>query len=219
MIIQGALKYFKSLSVGSGIESGVKALFSGIRKKTTLIYADESFGNNNYLTIDATLDFSVSMETKLLETPAENQQVYTHGALRQPKTINIKGYIEVDKMSKLYEIHKNTIPLWVVCEKSIPSTVNQRGYYADASLYSIQVISIVNEGYENCVSISLTLKEIFLFDYQKEYVYDIKRNKINKKPTERIQQKSAISSKGFSSILNTIGYGGLINIHRINGQY
>ena len=187
MVVSGAIKYFKSLSVGSGIESSIKGIFSGMPKKTTLIYASDKdeFKNNKTLEIDATVDFNISMETRLLETPAENQQVYTAGALKQPKTVTIRCYVELDKMSQLKELHDNTIPVWIVCEKPIPSIMTQRGYYADSSLYSLQVVGITNEGYDNCVACSLTFKEIFLFDYEKEYLYDSKRNKINKGSTNK----------------------------------
>ena len=197
MVINGVLKYFKTLSVGSGVESTIRGLFSGFAKKTTLIYAkDLAVDSNKTLEIDATVDFNVVMDTRLMDTPAENQIVYTAGALKQPKTIVIKCYIELDKLSQLREIHENIIPVWVVCEKPMPSTINQKGYYADASLYAVQSISVVDEGYYNCVSCSLTLREIHMFEYESESIYDIKNNKINKGSTNKKTHVESLRSKG-----------------------
>lgn len=199
MLIDGVLKYFKSLSVGSGVESTVHSLFSGFAKKTTLIYAkDLALDSNKTLEIDATIDFSITMETKLLDTPAENQVVYTAGALRQPRIITIKCYLELDKLTQLKEIYDNTIPVWVVCEKPIPSTINQKGYYADSSLYAVQSMTVVNEGYYNCVACTLTLREIQVFTYQSESLYDKSKNKINKASTNKQQTVGVIRSKGFT---------------------
>lgn len=190
MIVNGVLKYFKSLSVGNTNTNNATGIFqSGGSRKTTLIYVTgEEITSNNILEIDATIDFNISMETKLIETPAENQIVYTNGALKQPKTITIKCYLELDKLSKLKEIYENITPLWVVCEKPIPSTINQKGYYSDASTYALQSINIINEGYYNCVACTLVLKEIRMFEYRSEYLYNVKNNKIDKNSTNRIMK-------------------------------
>lgn len=199
MIINGVLKYFKSLSVGSGIESTVRGLFTGQARKTTLIYAkDSALDSNKTLEIDATVDFSITMDTKLLDAPAENQVVYTNGALRQPKKITIKCYLELDKLSQLREIHRDIIPVWVVCRKPIPSVINQKGYYADADLYAVQSITIVDEGYYNSVACTLVLREIQTFEYQSEYLYNAKNNTINKKPTNKTQNVGTERSLGFN---------------------
>lgn len=209
MIVSGAIKYFKSLSVGSGIESSIRGLFSGMPKKTTLIYVgdDSNFGNNKTLELDATLEFNLSMETRVLETPAENQQVYSNGALKQPKIITVRCYVELDKMRQLEEIHNNITPLWIVCDKPIPSTMNQRGYYTDSSMYCLQVISITNEGYDNCVACSLTFREIFLFDYSAEYIYDTKKNKINKGNTNKAIHVAPQDKPWGHTLVSWLGFG------------
>ena len=197
MIINGIVKYFKSLSVGSGIESTVRGLFTGQPRKTTLIYAkDLALDSNKTLEIDATLDFSITMDTKLLDTPAENQVVYTNGALRQPKKITIKCYLELDKLNQLREIHRNIIPVWVVCRKPIPSVINQKGYYADADLYAVQSITITDEGFYNSVACTLVLREIQTFEYKSEYLYNPKKNTINRKPTNKTQNIGVKRSTG-----------------------
>ncbi len=208
MIVEGVMKYFKSLAVGGGIESTVKGLFTGQPKKCTLIYAQDTLSQaNNILEIDSTVDFDISMETKLLDTPAEDQIVYTSGALRQPKTIIIRCYLELDKLVQLNQIHRETIPVYVVYEKPMPSVITQKGYYADADIYALQTIKIQDEGFKNCVACTLILREIQTFTYQSEYLYNTKQNTVGRKATNKRQNVGTVSSLGFGNLKNVFTNG------------
>lgn len=198
MIINGLVNYFKSLAVGGGIVN----VFTGWRKKVTLYYADTEIINTaKSIELDATTDFTVILDTDLLKTPAENQKVYTAGALKKPKKIEIRCHIEASKLEKLNQMREDIVPVWVLCSKNMAGTMTQVGYWADASRYGISSMTYVDTGYDNSVALTLTLEELRLFTYDREYQYDVKTNKIKKKN----KSSTLGGSKG-----EVVPYGGIL---------
>lgn len=198
MIVNGIVNYFKDLSVGGSLVNS----FTGWRQKTRLFYADtENINTSRYLELDATVDINVNLDIELLKTPAENREVYTSGALKKPKVISIQAHINASKLDKLYELYNKMIPVWIMTSKSLPGVITQIGYWSPStSLFAVNGISIVEGGYDNTVAVTLSLEEIRLFSYVREYQYDLESNKIIKK------DKNKVSGNGGGKI-SPVGYG------------
>lgn len=178
MIISGVIKYFKSLSVGGSTLNAI----TGFRKKTFLYYADQDvIDTARKIELDATVEFKVTLDTDLMKTPAENQKVYTTGALKKPKRIDIQAHVDVVKLEELNRLYENTTPVWVLCSKNMAGAITQVGYYADGAKYGIQSIVYNDTGYDNTVAVTISLEELRMFTYDKEYTYDVSKNKVIKK--------------------------------------
>lgn len=196
MIVKGLMKYFKDLSVGDTLIGS----FLNPRKKISLYYADEEIlSTSKSIEIDATTIFNISMQTQVIKTPAENQKVYTAGALKSPKTIEITGYINKTKIEQINELYNNTIPVWVLSQTNFNGVITQIGYYADGNKYLVTDISMVEEGYDNIVAIRLLLEEIVFFTYQRELIYSSKSNSI--------VNQSKTSKVNGAAVKKVIGYG------------
>ena len=174
-LISGLTRYFKDLSVsGSALN-----LLTGWRQKVRLFYADtEKLDKSRAIELDATTSIVVSMDTDLLKTPAENQEVYTLGALKKPRRIDIQAHIDKTKLEQLNYLWKTITPVYVLTEKNLSGVITQIGYWTDSCKYGIINITETDTGYDNTVAVSISLEEIRLFTYAKEYEYILKSNKI-----------------------------------------
>lgn len=176
-VIEGLTRYFRDLSVGGSLLNNV----TGWRQKVRLFYADDDFiDTSRSIELDATTNISVSLDTDLLRTPAENQVVYTMGALKKPKRIDITCHLDVTKLEKLNAIWENMIPVYVMTEKSLSGVITQVGYWADSSKYGIVNITQNDTGYDNTVYVTISLEELRLYSYNREYTYNLKTNTIKK---------------------------------------
>ena len=176
-VIEGLTRYFRDLSVGGSLLNNV----TGWRQKVRLFYADDDFiDTSRSIELDATTNISVSLDTDLLRTPAENQVVYTMGALKKPKRIDITCHLDVTKLEKLNAIWENMIPVYVMTEKSLSGVITQVGYWADSSKYGIVNITQNDTGFDNTVYVTISLEELRLYSYNREYTYNLKTNTIKK---------------------------------------
>lgn len=178
MIVNGIVNYFKNLSVGGGIVNS----FTGWRQKVRLFYADtEVINESRFIELDATISMNVNLDIELLRTPAENREVYASGALKKPTVISIQAHIDVSKLEQLKELRDKIIPVWVMASKNFPGVITQIGYWTpNNNLFAINGIAIVDNGFDNTVAVTLTLEEIRLFSYAREYKYDLETNKVIK---------------------------------------
>lgn len=177
-VIEGLTRYFKDLSVSGSLVNVV----TGWRQKVRLFYADVDEPDiSRSIELDATTEITVTLETDLLQTPAENQVVYTQGALLKPKQIQINCHLDVSKLTKLNILREALIPVYVMAEKNMAGIVTQVGYWSDSAKYGIKSITQLDNGYDNTVAVTILLEELRLFTYQKEYVYNTKQNKIPEK--------------------------------------
>lgn len=198
-VIEGLTRYFRDLSVGGSLLNNI----TGWRQKVRLFYADADFiDTSRSIELDATTNISVSLDTDLLRTPAENQVVYTMGALKKPKRIDITCHLDVTKLEKLNAIWENMIPVYVMTEKSLSGVITQVGYWADSSKYGIVNITQNDTGYDNTVYVTISLEELRLYSYNREYTYNLKTNTIKK-----IDKSSNSETQG--KVVNA--YGNVIN--------
>lgn len=179
MIISGLVNYFKSLSVGGSIVN----LFTGSRKKVRLFYADEDIlSEARSLELDATTEFMMTLDTQLMKVPAEDQVVYTHGALLKPKRIDIKAHIDVVKLEQINEMWANLVPVWVMCSKNMPGVLIQADYWSSGTTkFAISSITLLDSGYDNTVAVNISLEEVRLFSYRSLLMYTLKTNKASVK--------------------------------------
>lgn len=177
MIIDGLVSYFKDLSVSGSLVN----VITGWRNKVRLFYADLDVPDmSRSIELDATTEITVSLDTELMQTPAENQKVYTLGALNKPKRIEIKCHIDKTKLEQLNTMRDTIMPVYVLTEKNLSGVITQVGYWSDSSKYGIKSLVQNDTGYANTVAVTIILEEIRLFTYKKEYIYDVKQNTIPK---------------------------------------
>lgn len=195
-LIASVSKYFTSLSVDS---------MWGYKKISLLEADDNKIPNGTEIVIDAATNASVSISKSVMQHSSESKKVYMDGTRINPNKISITGHIETTKLLDIQRIAAADTWMYVSMTKDmggsmlsmsnssqtqigrlvdtatglLSDTSSPTQIYADSKLYTIQNLSITDEGFINTVSVTLDLIEVVLFDVDMQYKYGVKQNKGN----------------------------------------
>ncbi|MGL5717426.1 MAG: hypothetical protein ACRCX7_11095 [Cetobacterium sp.] len=190
-LITGVKKYFTSLSVDS---------LWGYKKVSLMEADDNKIPTGIELIIDATTSVSTTINKSLMQHSSESKKVYMDGTKINPVKMTINGHIETTKLADIQRLANEDTWMYVSMTKdiggsfmsmsrdsqqAIPRVIGQLGLanesasqiYSDCKLYTIQNLSIGDEGFINTVAISLDLVEVVLFEYDMQYKFGVKQNK------------------------------------------